>query len=206
MEVPPEITFRGLEKTDEIEAHIFNKAAKLDEIHPGIISCRVAVEREQEHQRTGSPYRVRVVVRIPPGKELIGRREPGEGRIDDRLQTAVASAFEAVVRQLIKIKEKQQGKVKSAPEQETVGHVVRLFREQGYGFIRSIDGREIYFHKNAVLHADFERLEIGTGVRYFPSEGDKGPQASTVQIVDKPGSRVAKVEDPHVEPPEGWKP
>ena len=206
MEVPPEITFRGLEKSDEIETHILKKAAKLDEIHPGIISCRVAVEREQEHQRSGSPYRVRVVVRIPPGKELVGRREPGEGRIDDRLQTAVSNAFEAVQRQLVKIKEIQQGKVKSAPAQELVGHVVRLFREKGYGFIRSVDGREIYFHKNAVAHEDFERLELGTGVRYFPSEGEQGPQASTVQIVDKPGSRASKVENSHVEPPEGWKP
>ncbi|MFO7687627.1 MAG: HPF/RaiA family ribosome-associated protein, partial [Desulfobacterales bacterium] len=206
MEVPPEITFRGLEKSPEIETHILKKAAKLDEIHPGIISCRVAVESEQEHQRSGSPYRVRVIVRIPPNKELVGRREPGAGKIDDRLQTAVTEAFNAVQRQLVKTKEMQQGKVKSAPAQELIGHVVRLFREEGYGFIRSVDGREIYFHKNAVLQNDFERLEIGTGVRYFPSEGEEGPQASTVQIVDKPGSRASKVGDPQVEPPEGWGP
>ena len=206
MEVPPEITFRGVEKSDEIETHILKKAAKLDDIHPGIISCRVTVEREQEHQHSGSPYRVRVIVRIPPNKELIGQHEPGEGKIGDRLQTAVTEAFNAVQRQIVKTKEMQQGKVKSAPEQELLGLVVRLFREEGYGFIRSVDGREIYFHKNAVLHGGFERLEIGTGVRYFPSEGEQGPQASTVQIVDKPGSRASKVEDSHVEPPEGWKP
>ena len=206
MEVPPEITFRGVEKSDEIETHILKKAAKLDDIHPGIISCRVTVEREQEHQRSGSPYRVRVIVRIPPNKELIGQHEPGDGKIDDRLQTAVTEAFNAVQRQLVKTKEMQQGKVKSAPEQELLGLVVRLFRKEGYGFIRSVDGREIYFHKNAVLHGGFERLEIGTGVQYFPSEGEQGPQASTVQIVDKPGSRASKVEDSHVEPPEGWKP
>jgi cold shock CspA family protein/ribosome-associated translation inhibitor RaiA len=206
MEVPPEITFRGLEKSAEIETHILKKAAKLDDIHPGIISCRVTVEREQEHQRSGSPYRARVIVRIPPNQELIGQHEPGEGKIDDRLQTAVTEAFNAVQRQLVKTKEMQQGKVKSAPEQELLGLVVRLFREEGYGFIRSVDGREIYFHKNAVLHGGFERLEIGTGVRYFPSEGEQGPQASTVQIVDKPGSRASKVEDSHVELPEGWKP
>jgi cold shock CspA family protein/ribosome-associated translation inhibitor RaiA len=206
MEVPPEITFRGVGKSDEIETHILKRAAKLDDIHPGIISCRVTVEREQEHQRSGSPYRVRVIVRIPPNKELIGQHEPGEGKIDDRLQTAVTEAFNAVQRQLVKTKEMQQGKVKSAPEQELLGLVVRLFRKEGYGFIRSVDGREIYFHKNAVLHGGFERLEIGTGVRYFPSEGEQGPQASTVQIVDKPGSRASKVEDSHVEPPEGWKP
>jgi cold shock CspA family protein/ribosome-associated translation inhibitor RaiA len=206
MEVPPEITFRGLEKSDEIETHILDKAAKLDDMHPGIVSCRVAVEREQEHQRTGSPYRVRVVVRIPPGKELVGRREPGEGEINERLQTAVTAAFDAVRRQLIKTKDKQQGRVKTDPGQEMVGYVVRLFRKEGYGFIRDVDGREIYFHENAVLQDDFKRLEIGTGVRYFPSVGEEGPQASTVKIVDKPGSRASGVEDPQVEPPKGWGP
>jgi len=206
MEVPPEITFRGLNKTAEIEAHILDKAAKLDELHPGIISCRVAVEKAQEHQRSGAPYRVRVVVRIPPGKELVGRHEVGEGEIRERQQTAVTEAFEAVRRQLIKIKDKQQGKVKVAPDQELIGFIVRLFRDEGYGFIRTAEGREMYFHQNAVLHDDFQRLEIGTGVRYFPSEGEEGPQASTVQIVDKPGSRVSKIEEPEMEPPAGWKP
>ncbi len=206
MEVPPEITFRGLEKTEEIEAHILKRAAKLDEIHPGLISCRVAVEVDQEHQRSGSPYRVRIVARVPPGKELVVRRETGKGDIHERLPAAVTDAFEALERQLVKTKDKLQGKLKSSPAVELRGHVVRLFREEGYGFIRSVDGREIYFHQNAVLSGDFPRLEIGTGVRYFPSAGEEGPQASTVQIVDKPGSRASKVDDTHVEPPEGWKP
>ena len=197
MEVPPEITFRGLEKSPEIETHILKKAAKLDEIHPGIISCRVAVEREQEHQRSGSPYRVRVVVRIPPARSWSADGNPVRGQIDDRLQTAVTNAFEAVQRQLIKIKEMpaRQGEIGTGTG---VGRPRgAAFREKGYGFIRSVDGREIYFHKNAVAHEDFRRLELGTGVRYFPSEGEQGPQASTVKIVDKPGSLASKVEDPH---------
>ncbi|MBI4774446.1 MAG: HPF/RaiA family ribosome-associated protein [Deltaproteobacteria bacterium] len=206
METPPEITFRGLEKNDEIEARILEKVNKLDEIHPGIISCRVAVEKLQEHQRSGAPYRVRVVVRLPPGKELVGRHELGEGDIRERLQTAVTEAFGDVRRQLIKTKDKQQGKVKAPPDQELIGYVVRLFRDEGYGFIRTTEGREIYFHQHAVLHDDFQRLEIGTGVRYFPSEGDEGPQASTVQVVDKTGSRVSKVEEPQIEPPAGVSP
>ncbi|MCF8053339.1 MAG: HPF/RaiA family ribosome-associated protein [Desulfobacterales bacterium] len=205
MEVPPEITYRGLDKNDEIEAFILEKAAKLDELHDRLISCRVAVEKDPEDQRSGSPYRVRVVVRVPPGKELIGRRESGEGETHEPLRVAVKDAFEAVRRQLIKLKEKQQGDVKTHPTQQLIGHVVRLFPEEGYGFIRSLEGREIFFHKNAVADDDFDRLEIGTGVRYFPTDSEKGPQASTVQIVDKPGSRVSKVDEPQVEPPEGWK-
>jgi hypothetical protein len=43
-----------------------------------------------------------------------------------------------------------------------------------------------------VTQDDFQRLEIGTGVRFFPRRCEEGPQASTVQIVDKPGSRISK--------------
>jgi len=193
MKVPPEITFRGIEKTPEMEAYIRRRAAKLEDFFSGIISCRVSVEKDQMHQRTGSPFRVRVVVRVPPGKELVGRHESVHGDINMHLQAVIAEAFEAIRRQLIKVKDKLHGEVKvSNPSADLIGHVVKLFPEKGYGFLRTIEGREMFFHQNAVLHGDFERLEVGTGVRFFPSEGDEGPQASTVQIVDKSGARIAK--------------
>ena len=72
-----------------------------------------------------------------------------------------------------------QGQVKrheAAPQ----GRVARLFPEEGYGFIESVDGREIYFHRNAVVNGGFERLAVGAAVRFAEASGDKGPQASTV--------------------------
>ena len=203
MEVAPEITFRGLVKSDEITDYIPRWCLKLDDLHPRVVSCRVAVEKEPEDQLSGSPYRVRVVVRVPPGKELVGRREPGQGEPHEPLTVAIRDAFEAARRQLLRIKDKQQGDVKADPHRQMIGHVVRLFPGEGYGFIRTIEGREVYFHRNAVTAGDFERLEVGTGVRYFPAYGDEGPQASTVQIVDKPGARHARVEEARVEQPEG---
>lgn len=193
MKVPPEITFRGVAKTPEIEAHIRRRAAKLEEFFSGIISCRVSVEKDQMHQRTGSPFRVRVVVRVPPGKELVGRHESVHGDITMHLQAIITEAFEAVRRQLIKVKDKLHGEVKAPnPSADLIGHVIKLFPEKGYGFLRTTEGRELFFHRNAVLHGDFERLEVGTGVRCFPSEGEEGPQASTVHVVDKPGARTTK--------------
>ncbi|MFW5810675.1 MAG: HPF/RaiA family ribosome-associated protein, partial [Thermodesulfobacteriota bacterium] len=35
-------------------------------------------------------------------------------------------------------------------------------------------------------------------------QGEKGPQASTVQIVDKPGVRGPKTDEDPVEPPLDW--
>ena len=83
--------------------------------------------------------------------------------------------------------EKQHGDVKTHPAQEIGGLVTRLFPDQGYGFIKNANGQEIYFHKNSLPGDDFDRLEIGTGVQWHEEQGEKGPQASTVRIVDKAG-------------------
>jgi cold shock CspA family protein len=71
---------------------------------------------------------------------------------------------------------------------EPRGMVEKLFEDDGYGFIRSLDGaRQFYFHRNSVLHDGFASLSVGTEVRFNPQEGEQGPQASSVQIVAKPG-------------------
>jgi cold shock CspA family protein/ribosome-associated translation inhibitor RaiA len=189
-QIPLEISFRGVEKTKAIEELIRRKAGKLERICNYITSARVAVESSQEHQRSGSPYRVRIYVSVPPGHELVVKREESEGHMHEELPTVVRDVFDAAERQLKELVERQRGEVKSHPEQERVALVDKLFAEEDYGFLKTMDGRVLYFHRNSVLSDDFDRLEIGTGVRYVEAMGDKGPQASTVQIVDKPGARI----------------
>jgi cold shock CspA family protein len=57
--------------------------------------------------------------------------------------------------------------------------------EEGYGFLETPDGREIYFHRHSVLHPGFDRLAIGRVL--FVEEPGEGPQASTVAIAGIPG-------------------
>ena len=40
------------------------------------------------------------------------------------------------------------------------GRIARLFLSEGYGFIATADGREIYFHRNAVLDEPFDGLDV----------------------------------------------
>jgi cold shock CspA family protein/ribosome-associated translation inhibitor RaiA len=188
MEVPLKVTFRNVRKDTAVEDLIRQQAAKLERVCDHIVSCRIAVEKPQEHQRTGNPFRVRIDVTVPPEHELVVVRDSSEGDLHEQLSTVIRDAFGAMRRQLRKLVEKQHGDVKTHPEQEIDGFVVRLFPEQGYGFIKRLDGQEIYFHKNSLPQNDFDRLEIGTGVQCFEQPGDKGPQASTVRIVDKPGA------------------
>ena len=35
-----------------------------------------------------------------------------------------------------------------------------------YGFIATSDGREIYFHRNSVIDDAFDRLSVGSEVRF----------------------------------------
>lgn len=123
------------------------------------------------------------------------------------LDTVIRDAFSKMERQLKEQtrqqREAEKSQINTSP-QDTTALVTKLFREDGYGFIKALDGEEIYFHRNSVIHGDFDRLEVGTGVRYVAAEGEQGPQASTVQIVDKAGVRVGKSDETVVEPPLGW--
>jgi cold shock CspA family protein/ribosome-associated translation inhibitor RaiA len=189
MKVPLEISYRNVEKTQAVEDLIRDKVDKLRETCRDMVSCRIAVERPQQHQRSGSPFRVRIDVSVP-GRELVVKHEPGEGELHDDLPKILRGAFEVALRRLREFAERRRGEIKAHPQQQAMALVARLFREEGYGFVKTPEGREIYFHRNSVLHGDFDRLEIGTGVSFTEEAGEKGPQASTVQIVDKPGARI----------------
>jgi cold shock CspA family protein len=136
---------------------------------------------------------------------LVTVRNAGEGDLHERLPTVVRRAFDATERQLKKLSERQRGKVKNHPEQAVAGFVIRLFRNGGFGFIKSLEGREIYFHRNSLPAAEFSRLEVGTGVQWNEEEGENGPQATVVRIVDKPGSLISNSAENVLEPPLGWK-
>ena len=44
---------------------------------------------------------------------------------------------------------------------------------EGYGFIETADGREVYFHRNSVLDDAFEHLTVGSEVRFAELMGRK---------------------------------
>lgn len=186
MQIPVEITCRGIQKTDEIEKVINEKIEKLERVGRPIIRCGVTIEKPNKHQQSGSPFYVRIEMSVPPGHDLVVKREPGEGDIHDTLLTVIRDAFEAAKRKLQNVKEKQRKEVKQHPDQQVQAFVSKLFPDENYGFLKSLNGYEVYFHKNSVLHNEFDRLKVGIGVRYVEEEGEKGPQASTVAIVDNP--------------------
>lgn len=65
--------------------------------------------------------------------------------------------------------------------------VDRLFPEEGFGFLQTAEGREVYFHRHSVLEDGFDALRVGTEVAFAEEEGRQGPQASTVKVVGRHG-------------------
>ena len=104
---------------------------------------------------------------------------------DEDLPVAIRDAFDAMRRRLEDYARHQRGAVKSR-EATPQARVSKLFHEEGYGFLETPDGREIYFHGNSVLPPGFDHLAVGTEVRFAEEQGAEGPQASTVTIVGKP--------------------
>jgi cold shock CspA family protein/ribosome-associated translation inhibitor RaiA len=211
MQVAPEINYKDVEKTQALDTLIHKQIARLERVSNRVVRIHVTVEQEQGRHQEGNPYRVRLDIRVPPNHELVvsrqsvlhvdakpqAKEEPGEeaekhasvtSRKDEPLPAVVRRTFDSARRQLEKLVERQRGEMKQHPQNEVTAYVEKLLRDEGYGFLRAIDGDQVYFHRNSTLHGEWERLSVGTGVRYTMELGEKGLQASSVEIVDKPGS------------------
>lgn len=183
MILPLQITTKGVNLLPDDEEAIRREALALDGFADRITSCRVTVETPHRHQRTGAGFNVRVDLGLPQGELAVTRQS------DTGLLTAVQQAFDAARRQVQDHVQVLRGEVKPG-NGPPVATVVKLLPWEGYGFLVDGDGREIYFHRNAVVDGTFDRMVEGMDVRYTESQGLKGPQASTVRPIRR--SRKAK--------------
>lgn len=183
MDEPVQITYRGMDRTDAIEAHIHEQVAKLERYYDHIIYCNVVVDTPPgPYQHHGQLYDVRIEMGIP-GEEIVVSHQGPKDRAHRDFYVAVRDAFEAARKQLLEAAQRQRRHVKT----HTVlphGRVTDLFPGEGYGFVEDLDGLRVYFHRNAVLNDRFDALSVGSVVRYVLArgEGKEGPQASTVEL------------------------
>ncbi|MEX0856462.1 MAG: HPF/RaiA family ribosome-associated protein [Gemmatimonadota bacterium] len=178
MQVPPEIALRDVPRTDAVERAIESGIAQLEEVHDQIMACRIAVELPHRRHRQGNLYRVRVDLTVP-GAEIVVSRLPPEEVANEDVVVAIGEAFDTARTRLLEHARKRRAESKSA-ETPTMGRVARLFPGEGYGFLECFDGRELYFHRNAVQGRGFEALEEGQSVRFSEELGDRGMQAIAV--------------------------
>lgn len=181
MEVPPEMAFRGVEPTDELKNMILDGIETLESVYPNLISCRSMVADDTPDQTSGKSYRVRLEVGIP-GKSVVVDRQHSEADEPPTLEQTINEAFSVARKRLVKAKKLQRGETK-VHELPPHGRVVRLLVDDTgvrYGFIENREGRQIYFHEEALVDLEYDDLEVGDEVRYAAAQGDEGLQASTV--------------------------
>jgi CBS domain-containing protein/cold shock CspA family protein len=172
------LTTRGIDLPDSMRALIEERTRQLERFHPHLVGCSVLVLGPGRHHRTGGPFSVEIDLRTPGADPIVVTRQKGED-----LQVGIRESFDAARRRLEDLSREQRGKVKRHRHQPT-GRVEKIFAGEGYGFILTDEApsREIYFHRNSLLGADFDALAAGTRVRFHEEPGLEGPQASSVTV------------------------
>lgn len=181
MQVPYEITFDGMDPSDAVRARVQKEIDRLERFHDRITSCRVAITAPGKHKRQGGLYDVRIFMALPGGGEVSVQRNPVNGHAHEDVYVAIRDAFAAARRQLQDKDRKIENNVK-AHETQPHGRIARIFYYEGYGFIETPEGGEVYFHRNSVAGTGFDKLEVGNKVRFTEELGERGPQASVVHL------------------------
>lgn len=185
MRLPLQVSFRTTDPIPGVEEAIRARAARLGRYCDHIMSCRVVVDVPHRHHQTGNLYQVRLDITVP-GDEITVTREASAHEAAKALTAAIKDAFDAADRLLEDHVRRRRGDVKHLDEQPHA-RVRAVVAGQGHGFLETTDGREIYFHKNSLVNADFDTLAAGTEVAFVEEAGKKGPQASTVRVVGRHG-------------------
>jgi len=176
MQLPLQIVFRDVARSEAVETVIREKADKLGLFFDRIMSCRVTVGMIQKHKHQGKLFNIRVDLTVP-GAEIVVNRDKAED-----IYVAIRDAFDAAKRKLEEFARRIRGEVK-VHEVEAHGRIVRLLTEEAYGFIEKPDGTELYFHVYNCVHPDFDRLKVGDEVVFLEEMAGEGLQANRVSIV-----------------------
>lgn len=175
MKQPLELRFIGMDVSASVEAAAIDKANKLDQFRPDIMTCRATIELADKHRHQGKTYSVRVDVTVPGHEFSVDRVH------DEDVYVALREAFDDMKRQLQDSARRVQGQVK----QHVLplhGEVVRFADEGRCGFIRADDGDEYWFGPDNVAGVPYEHLDVGTHVQFVPELAAEGRQAKRVSV------------------------
>lgn len=184
MQIAPMISFQNMDRSEALADHVADKIAELETFYGRITSCRVVVSAPHRHGNQGKIYEVRIDMTVP-GKEIPVTREAGQNHAHEDVYVAVRDAFDAARRALEDhVRTLDFHRQKRHPE--TIhGHIVRLWGpEEGYGFIETEGGEEVYFQEESLTKYSWDKLQVGQKVRFKQLDGDKGPFAIQVAPLD----------------------
>ncbi|HET7362955.1 MAG TPA: HPF/RaiA family ribosome-associated protein [Burkholderiales bacterium] len=106
MDLPLQITLRGVAHSDALERLIRERAQKLQRFHPHLVSARVVVELAGRHQHQGKQFSVHLDLKVPGAEIAVDHQHDEDPRV------AVRDAFDAARRKLEDELRVQRGDVK----------------------------------------------------------------------------------------------
>jgi len=181
-EVALEIHWVGFNEMDAAQrALVEARLRSLGEGHDDLIDLRITGHRTRHHHHGEREVRITCQAR---GRELVA------ARTREDLGLALNEALDVFDREVQRLREKRRDQSRAvAAEPPVLGVVDRIFREEGYGFILTDDGEQVYFHRNAVKSGlDFDHLEEAERVALNVEPGQEGPQSTSV-FAPPPGER-----------------
>jgi ribosome-associated translation inhibitor RaiA/cold shock CspA family protein len=188
MQIPLEIAFHNIDKSEWAEEAIREHVARLEEIYDRLTTCRVRVERRANNSSHSIPPVVRIEMGIPGTNDLVVAHEPDHLQRKFQqpdLTNAINEAFRIAERRLVQIKDKRSdhnGAAVHEASHEFAGQVAEMTAERDFGFLITKEGGLLYFHRNSLLSGDFDSLERGDEVSYVEDVGDTGPIATKVRV------------------------
>jgi len=173
MIIPLHIRFIDIPHSDAVEAEIRKHAEKLDRFCDHVMHCEVTVGTAGKHHAQGRVYEVHIDLTVSGTEIVINRVHRHED-----VYVVIRDAFEAAIRKLQDFVREQRGDVK-VHEIPLHGRVTKLFTD-GYGFVETTDGTELYFHRDNLAYPEFDHLEVGMEVEFLQQVAGEGLQAKRV--------------------------
>jgi putative sigma-54 modulation protein len=100
MNVPVEVNFHGIQKSDAIEQRVLDKVAKLEKLGRRMTSCRVVLEATQRNALKPKVYCIKIEIGIPRQRPVVVRHERVGSHASEELSLALREAFEAAMRKM----------------------------------------------------------------------------------------------------------
>ncbi len=113
MQLPVKLSYRGLEKSDQIDNLVLDYAERLERFCDHINRCDVAIEQTNHNHHKGNPYRCRIDVTVAARHELVADERQMDNGTHEPLKKVIHDAFKTMERELRRVVEKQRRDIKT---------------------------------------------------------------------------------------------
>ena len=113
MQLPVKLSYRGLEKSDQIDNLVLDYSERLERFCDHINRCDVAIEQTNHNHHKGNPYRCRIDVTVAPRHELVADESQMDNGTHEPLKKVIHDAFKTMEGELRRVVDKQRRDIKT---------------------------------------------------------------------------------------------